>query len=380
MEPITNIQNQQSQISIEPLQALPEEMKMLIFSQLNEMDIEQASKIKPWNKIFVDVVKKQEFEKIKAFVNWTIAQLKSDDGYNNQYVGVKYKLEAVINGTKILESANLIDVKSSTQELEKQIIQILKELDQDTLMKLTHHKEKEPFNLLFLVAIVYKEIENVSLTDRYLDPRMLDFALELTNVKQYDVALEVSQYIPELKKQYILGYIIDFYIREGRIIKALDIMNDNLENMSIVSKKKSICNILNLPLKNGQIAKTMEVAITLLKMKDTDDLIKTTNAILFKNTCMIARRNYDFSANFPIFKTYLEELLNCEAPFSERDYIGYQAGIIPASILQNISLEFFKEGKEREAILVTKMIDDPVLQKQAFIAIKGEETSYCIIM
>ncbi len=383
MEPIINIQNQYSQHINEPLQALPEEIKMLIFSQLNEMDIEQASKIKPWNKIFVDVVKKQEFEKLKAFVNWTIAQLKSDE-----FIEVKFKLKEALNGTKILESANLLDVKSSTRSLEKQILQILKALDVNTLdrfyLNLCKHK-----NLLirafFAVAMILKKIENIEISDRYLDQSIYDDALGLANLKQYDVALEVGQYASELKKQTLLSIIVTNLTNDDRINKALDIMNTHLESMSTISINNSICNnIVGLPLKNGQIYKTMEFAITLLKMKKIDSFIKSTNLILFKSICKNTNITADFLAQFPIFKAYMEELLNCKYPFIEREYIleDRHAGLIPTSVLKNISLEFIKEGKERESIIVAKMINNPEVQKQTLIAIRGEENSdpSCIVM
>lgn len=187
MKPVTNIQNQYPQIFIEPLQVLPDELKKLIFSQLNEMDIEQVSKIKPWNKICVDVVKKQEFEKIKSFVNWIITQLKNDD-----YVGVKSNLQEAFNGTTILESANLLAIKSSSKDLEKQVIQILKELDVNTLnrfyLKLCKNKNLL-FRAIFAVAIIYKKIENIKMSDRYLNQGIYADALSLANLKQYDVAL-----------------------------------------------------------------------------------------------------------------------------------------------------------------------------------------------
>lgn len=135
-----------------------QELIELIFSNLNEMEIEQTSCIsKFWRAAFISRSKKGEFQTLKLFVDFAKKHL------DDQYLEQKNELESVIRGTKIFNSINLSEVKSSTFDLGEKILHILKKIDSTNLKTLENKFENSglivPFKYLSSLISVYKEID-----------------------------------------------------------------------------------------------------------------------------------------------------------------------------------------------------------------------------
>ena len=107
MEPVTHKRMSQKYLSsprVSPrfltpaksLGSLPYDLLTPIFSQLNEMDIEQASKVnKSWNVATVEVAKTLKFVPLKSFIQWLIENL------DNKFYHHKKWLAVALNETKI---------------------------------------------------------------------------------------------------------------------------------------------------------------------------------------------------------------------------------------------------------------------------------------
>lgn len=163
MEPtnnITRLNNNllfQSADVIPQLPVLPQELINHIFSQFSNSDIQNASSAtKLWNVEIMDYVKK-EIQSIEFFILNHLDAKVYDKEIN--------ALKTVMCETKILDSANLLNVKASTISFEKKIINILKNISKEDLIKLNgifqEQNKNSHFENIFNLAQVYKEFEKL---------------------------------------------------------------------------------------------------------------------------------------------------------------------------------------------------------------------------
>lgn len=172
MEPTHNTNRQdnnllfQSADAFPQLPVLPHELIKTIFSNLSNVDIQDASSAsKLWNTEIMDYVKqevKQEVQLLEFFILNNLDAKIYDKEIN--------ALKTVMEETKILDSANLLNVKSSTISFEKKIINILKKVSNDELIQLNkifqEKNKNSQFENIFNLAQVYKDFEKLEKNHR----------------------------------------------------------------------------------------------------------------------------------------------------------------------------------------------------------------------
>lgn len=360
------------------LGSLPYDLVRLIFSHLNEMDIEQASKVnKSWNVTTVAAAKTLKLVPLKSFIEWLIGNL------DNKFYHHKKWLIVALNETKILETVNLLQVKSCKGILSEKILHILNDIGADDLVELESlYKKKHahsPFENFFTLAEIYKRFENkLSLSEICCIFRSLvrmdasDKALEIFNriIKNSTVD---NFYLIDWKIKILLNCLFEELVLKGKFTKALGLIIIYSESLSNKFITRLFCDIINSPTNFG-LNLAMQASITLLK-KPVDDYLERAILSLFKKSCELAQTTPDFSTKYPVFVTFFEELLFCNEPTSRlaaHDNIEQ----IPDTIL----FETFQNTLEKENIVeagkIATGLTDPLLESKAVEALEEKDPSW----
>lgn len=174
------------------LPSLPEELITYIFSNLKEVEINNA---KSTNKIWE--VKALDYNKssFNFLINWLTAHL------DESQVDQKIAKNALMSETKILGTTTLQDVKSITHDLTEEIIGILIKLDTNDLVNLSKvfkiENKHQRFENLFDLIQVYKRIFNI---EKNIQKKHRDLALSktvgsLVTLGKLEKALDVAKTI-----------------------------------------------------------------------------------------------------------------------------------------------------------------------------------------
>lgn len=391
MEPITHKRLSQTGLSssrVSPrlsprtksLGSLPYELVRVIFSCLNEMDIEQASKVNSsWNVTTVEVAKTLKFIPLKVFIEWLI------DNLDDKFYHHKQWLAAALNGTKILKTVNLFQVKSCTEALRESVIHILKDIGADDLADLESLYQKKyedsAFRNFFTLAEIYKTIENKksSISD------VCFIIKSLIRMDASDKALEIFNNI--IKNSTLNNTcIIDWKIKlfesclfqeltlKGKFNKALKLIENYSDSLNSKIIMRLFCDVINSPTNSG-LNLAMKASITLLKTA-IDDYVESAISILFQKSCQLAQTTPDFQTKYPIFVTFFEELLFCNEPalrLAANDIIDEQ---LPSSILYETFQNILAKGKIVEAGKLVTGLTDPLLESKAQDALEKEDPSW----
>lgn|GEM_PF-3870259 len=360
------------------LGSLPYDLVKLIFSHLNVMDIEQASKVnKSWNITTIEVAKTLKFVPLKSFIEWLVGNL------DNKFYHHKKWLIVALNQTKILETVNLVQVKSCKGILSEKILHILNDIGADDLVELESlYKKKHahsPFENFFTLAEIYKRFENkLSVSEICCIFRSLvrmdasDKALEIFNriIKNYTVD---NFCLIDWKIKIFLSCLFEELVLVGKFNKALGLIIIYSESLFNKFITRLFCDIINSPTNSG-LKLAMKASITLLK-KPIDNYLEIAILILFDKSCKLAQTMPDFSTKYPVFVTFFEELLFCNEPvlrLAANDMIDE----LPDSIL----FETFQNTLEKENIIeagkIATGLIDPLLESKAADALVQQDPSW----
>lgn len=288
------------------LNPLPDDVQKLIFFQLNEHDIAKVSKVsKLWNteisnaKI-LQVVKNFRFSDLQFFVNWI-----------TPHVGADYQksLERIFIGTKILQSANLWDLKNSIDDLQRNIIDVLKNLHHNQLaeLKILYKKnELSPFDEIFELAKWYREIELSYLND-YSFEDVKKFML-LLRLEDFEIKIDLRFRNENFgaTRQRVFSLLVSKVISDkNNFNKLLDMIISD-EIISDNFREDLFDKLLDCKMNTCQINQLIETTIAILRIPIYMDFDLSQ---VFLMVCKIAETNPDFLTTYPNFKTLYRKLI-----------------------------------------------------------------------
>ncbi len=363
------------------LGSLPYDLVKLIFSHLNEMDIEQASKVnKSWNVTTVEVAKTLKFVPLKSFVEWLIENL--DDKFSHY----QNWLAVALNETKISTTDNLLQVRSCKEVLSEKVLHILKEMGADDLADLeclyqknqSHPRREHSFKHFFTLAEEYKKIDtklSVSEICRIIST--------LVKLDASNKALECFQILTKVfpanensidwKIQIFLSCLFQELILSGKFTKAFGLFEIYSESLSTKFIKLLFCDIINSPM-NCSLDPAMKASIKLLKAP-IDDYVESAILHLFEKSCQLALTTPDFQEKHPTFVTFFEELLFCNEPalrLAAHDSIEQ----IPDTLLFKTFQNTLEKEKIIEAGKLATGLTDPLLESKAADALEQQDPSW----
>lgn len=276
MEPINGI-NGKEQYNIQdvskPIQApsppLLPELIQFILTDANYEDNHLTGGIsKAWNSAFVDINKTQEFRSLKSFVDFAVAHLDED-----KYADQIKELASAIDGTPILKSVNLLEVKSSSYELKEKILNILKNVDQLDL-KLLESKFKESnkdivipkfphlveeYKSLDLITTNFPEFNAKFLTNFTEADALKDSIIKLIHLNAFEKAFEVasSNHLTDHFFDKLLPYLSRTNQMDKAFLHVNTLLESNLETNSMENVFKTLNSIVTSNLL-GKIPKNLD--------------------------------------------------------------------------------------------------------------------------
>ncbi len=262
MEPVKDVQGKdqfiQNSKPIESPALLPELMKFIL-TEANYEDKHLTGGInKAWNTAFVDINKTQEFRSLKSFVDFAVSHL--DDA---KYAGQKEELKNALKGTSILNSVNLLEVKSSSYELKEKIINLLKQVDEKDLhlLQANFHKELKPITIpnfphlievykaLDLINTNFTEFKNKNqLNENFTkNDALKDSIIKLLHKNAFEKAFEVASAnnLTDHFFEELLPYLTRTNQIDTAFIHVNTLLESNLEKNSMEKVFNTLSNLAN---------------------------------------------------------------------------------------------------------------------------------------
>lgn len=181
-----------SELNIEV--SLPTEILALILSKLsNPQDHLSSSKVNlRWKNVIVDIVKRKTALSIKNFIEHIINNI------NKRYRNEIHYLSLIIQKSHLGNSVDLLEIKSSSIYIEKEISDILIKLTKDELSHLSstiNNPELQAYKNIFKLASLYKELKEVKAVRFYVIPEDINtlqrICKELLDLNDFNKAFEV---------------------------------------------------------------------------------------------------------------------------------------------------------------------------------------------
>ncbi len=237
---------------------IPREIIMLIFSQLDELDISKAGLVdKYFNVEVLNSIKREEFNLLNSFLNGLSSHLNTmkTTTPSAEIDEVIKKIEELFVNANERKPINLLEVKSSLMSVKNELVTILKQLPLEklmTLMQLTVDKtplswemeiypdlvpaEIQPMNKLFvLTALLASKDIDEDLEVFYKDQEKAELAATLLNYGFVDKAINLADTISDqTSKRKTFNYLAVLlceagYMKKGiEVAKAQGIEKDNI--------------------------------------------------------------------------------------------------------------------------------------------------------
>lgn len=175
----------------------PEIINLIISENKNDQDLKSSSEVnRVWNKETIAIVN-NEFPALQSFIT---------DLFENIPMQCIDQKNALIDlkVTKILDSVNINEIKSSLNKLKEQILNILKTLEKEDLESLKNDfKGKVPstFSNAFDIAIIYQNLDE-SLKNMPRELAIKPVAYALAELGLFDKAVELLDTIPDRSRAY----------------------------------------------------------------------------------------------------------------------------------------------------------------------------------
>ncbi len=213
---------------------------------------------KAWNTAYVDINKTKEFRLLKSFVNFSVKHLE-----DAKYAGPIKELKNAIEGTRILNSCNLLEVKASSYELKEKIINILKQVNESDLNLLHEHfnKEMQPISIANFPHLVeeYKSLDLIKTnftefkTKNHLNENfskndaLKDSIIKLLHKNAFEKAFEVasSSHLTDYFFENLLLHLSKTNQIDTAFIHINTLLESNLETNSMGKVYNSLTNLVN---------------------------------------------------------------------------------------------------------------------------------------
>ncbi|GAB4190630.1 MAG: hypothetical protein Tsb0015_12050 [Simkaniaceae bacterium] len=228
---------------------LPSDVFKVVMSYLDNKSLQQASSVNRfWNSTAIDTAKHE----VKVFTKF----LKESNLHISQ--------SCVDSDKKISEASNLIQIKSSIYEYREKILNLLKDLDEDTLKSLEESSKDHPqprfFQNIFQLAGIYKKIDNAGQilndVERWLALR--NISVDLVQNGDIKKAIEVANMMPDdIIRGLALRKISKALAQNGDIKKAIEVASMRPDDRGRGITLQGISEHL---MQNGKIEKAIEVA------------------------------------------------------------------------------------------------------------------------
>lgn len=242
-------------------ETLPTEIFVKVLFHLDKMSMQEACLVnRLWSEASVDTAKRKGFSIIKAFGKFLAGNL-----HREVYAGQKKTLCVMGSDTLILNSVNLLEVKSSIISLREKISNILKDLrvpDLETLRRLSIYEARPHFfENLFTLAMFYKQID-----EAYQKPNederlaaLQEVAKLLTRSGYSNKAIDLANRVMNEcgKGALILLPISRTLMEIGKPDEAIEVAN-SISNEE--TRDVSLQTLINELKRRRMIAKAVEVA------------------------------------------------------------------------------------------------------------------------
>ena len=256
-------------------QMLPFEIFEKVLFYLNNNDLQRASLVNRfWNMAAIDTAKHdKKVSEIKDFANFLGKNLKKES-HGNQ----RKKLFDVGGDTKILDSTNLKQVKSSINKYIETILNALKDLSKEDLKNLEEVSKNEPkpgfLENVFDLARIYKKIDEAGqIPDDYIRGNALyNISKALTKKGSIYKAIKVAYTIPDDSTRGCVLYDISQALtKKGSIDKAIEVANTIPDDST---RGYALYDISQALTQRGSIDKAIEVANMIPNDSKRDDALK----------------------------------------------------------------------------------------------------------
>lgn len=211
------------------IQSLPSEIIVNILSFLNDGDKKKATST---SHFLMDVSKRQELLTTKLFIEFLAKNVVVFAGsLNSAQKKELNEFNYVIQG---LNSHNLLTVEfllriRSAEELRKKIIDILKYLNETTLLNLEELSKKEAnpdfFNIIFDLVEIYKKIDVVETIYNPPEKRSTLINIFEALIKKDDIikAIEVASSLTGAWRSFSFQDLAKALVKEGHINEAINV-------------------------------------------------------------------------------------------------------------------------------------------------------------
>lgn len=238
---------------------LPLEIFERVLCYLNNIDIKKTGSISClYREASITPAKREEFSKIKAFSTFLANHLDEDS-----YAKERKALFDMGSNTIVLNSVNLMEVKSSIYIERERVVNILKDLKESDLKSLEEFsKDIKPLffeNVFELVKIYMKIPKAHEIPDEILKGCALkDIALEFLKLGQIEKAIEIANIIVcEEYKGIVLQNVSLRLMESEKIEEAIALANTILH---VDHNGYTLRRISLTLLEKGDLLKAIEVA------------------------------------------------------------------------------------------------------------------------
>lgn len=341
--------------------SLPLDVTQIIFSGLDEEDLLNTIKVSSdWKKASLEL-SKNEYKSIEAFVNWVAPKL------GEISTEQKAKLVEVMEGTKVLESVNILEIKSTTKNFSNLIVKIVSELSDDELDNLENliKKEHKPpiFEKFLKLARLHHDLMGaLKITGAARFPIILAISNQFIALGSNEMALNIAIYMgsTEIAKNAIESLIISNKLKQvsGMVYKCFD--SDN----PLYFRRNLFADMIDIFKKNNNLEQIFEMAIHFHEKKTFDPMLP----FLDLNVLDVLKIGIDRSQNEPDFIAKNPGFAKLVAAISRGGMNHDTLSDIPPVVLYDVVVKLL-DIDPYDASVVAREIIDPRLADAALNAI-----------
>lgn len=222
----SSTQQYNKELSIE---TLPTEIFGELLSYLEVKDLYSVNQVsKPWNEILIKIKKQEAFSPVLRFTRFLSEKL-DKRSYENQMQAISF----IEKNTEALSYLSLGRMKRSLNDLEEEVLNVLKEIKEEDLKKV----EKECIDIrirnyflsvVFELARVYKRIDEVDTMSHQNEKDLFcsEISLDLAQMHRMNKAIDVADKIIEgVIRSEPLKAICIALIKMKKIDKMIEVCN-----------------------------------------------------------------------------------------------------------------------------------------------------------
>lgn len=224
---------------------LPSEVLSLALNLLNPKDEATARGVcRRWNENFLASDKK-EFVQLEQFIGFVTETLDQE----NNAIQI-FMLERLTSDKKVLNTVSLQQIKMSVSDLKENILNVLKDLEEEELKKLeekaSEKKKMQFYHEIFDLVRIYKKIDEAKkgiLDKSALYASLLRSCDELISKGAIDKALEIAKTIPdeEPKKTLFFESALEKLVSKKDVSSVTKLMLHVLYGKKTNDDKQTVC-------------------------------------------------------------------------------------------------------------------------------------------